>query len=147
MSRKPRPGAACGEPPEPGAVAGEQVSDPWLRSILDEMRGTTVEAVHFVTHGYVTGDQPAIAVAESPTRNDDRLWARFIGPGQLTACLTQLGAWSVGFSSPPANFSRMGLRELADNIARQRPGPVIYHDAGSDAGGACLCEPLIWPDA
>jgi hypothetical protein len=125
-------------PPVPWAGGGEQVTDPWLRWILDEMQGTTVEVVHFVTHGYVTGDQPAIAVAESPTRNDDRLWARFIGSSQLAACLTQLGAWSVGFSSPPSNFSRLGLRQLADSIARLWPGPVLYHDAAAGDRGAEL---------
>jgi hypothetical protein len=105
------------------------VTDPWLVWLLREMQGSTVEAVHFLAHGYLTGDQPAIAMSESPTAHDERLWARFISPGQLSECLTQLGAWSVGFSSPPGNFSPLGLREFADSVARLRPGPVLYHDA------------------
>jgi hypothetical protein len=111
-------------------------SDPWLSWLLREMQGRPVEAVHFFAHGFVSGGQPAIAMAESPTTHDERLWARFISPGQLAACLTQLGAWSVGFSSPPGNFSPLGLRQFADSAARLRPGPVIYHSGSPDATSA-----------
>lgn len=124
----------AGDQPPGGTPRGDErlAGDPWLSWLLREMQGTTVEAVHFLAHGFVSEGQPALALAESPTRHDERLWARFISPGQLAACLTQLGAWSVGFSSPPGNFSPLGLRQFADAIARLRPGPVFYHDLGND---------------
>jgi hypothetical protein len=114
---------------------GQPVIDPWLAWLAQEMRDTAVDVVHFFVHGYATGDQPAIAMSESPTVHDPRLWARFISPEQLAGCLTQLGAWSVGFSSPPGNFSPLGLRQFADSVARLRPGPVLHHDPNRDLGG------------
>jgi hypothetical protein len=108
------------------------VTNPWLLWIIDEMRESTAEAVHFVTHGYLRNGQSALALAESPRHNDDSLWSRFIGPNQLAACLAQLGAWMVGFTSPPQNFSHMGLRQFFDEVARLRAGPVLHHDATRD---------------
>lgn len=113
--------------------SGTAVSNPWLQWMLQELRGTTADIVHFATHGYTYGGQSALAVAESPRVNRDLLWARFVGPNQLAACLSRLGAWAVGFSSPAPNFSSMGIRDLFDDMARLRPGPVLHHDARSDA--------------
>jgi len=112
--------------------SGPAVTNPWLLWMLQELSGVTVDVVHFVAHGYTRGGQSALALAESPNRNEDRLWARFVGPNQTAAWLTQLGAWAVGFTSPAPNFSSMGLREFFDDLARLRAGPVVHHDAGLD---------------
>ncbi len=114
------------------------VTNPWLLWILDELRGRTLDLLHFIAHGYLSGDQAAIAVAESPMVREDRLWARFIGPNQLATCLSQLGAWGVGFSSPNPNYSALALRQLVDDVARLRPGPVIHHDLAGDPNGEQL---------
>jgi len=108
------------------------INSPWLLWMIDELRELTIDVVHFVTHGYLRSGQSALAVAESPMRNEDRIWARFIGPNQVAACLAQLGAWAVGFTSPPENFSTMGLRQFYDDVARLRAGPIVYHDARED---------------
>ncbi len=108
------------------------VSNPWLLWMIDEMQESTAEIVHFITHGYAHSGQSALALAESPTRNDDSRWARFVGPTELAACLAQLGAWGVGFTSPPRNYSPLGLRQLFDEESRLRAGPVLFHDAGKD---------------
>jgi hypothetical protein len=42
----------------PGKDRGRPVTDPWLAWLMNEMRDTTVEAAHFLTHGYVSGGQP-----------------------------------------------------------------------------------------
>src|SRR5262249_41642479 len=47
------------------------VTNPWLRWITDEMRESTAEVVHFVTHGYIRSGQSALALAESPNHNQD----------------------------------------------------------------------------
>jgi hypothetical protein len=117
-------------------------ADPWLAWLRQEMRGTPVDTVLFHVHGQVTGGQPAIALSESPLRHDDQLWARLITPSQLAECLTQLGAWSVGFTAPPGNFSPLGLRLFADKLARLRPGPVFYH-SGELSGLAQLYGQLF----
>lgn len=109
---------------EPRA-AGRDTGDPWLSWLQREMRGTAVDVVHFLAHGHVAGGQAALAMSESPTVRDERLWGRLISPDQLAACLTQLGAWAVGLSALPRNSSPMGLRMFADSVARLRPGPVL----------------------
>ena len=115
--------------------SGTAVTNPWLLWMLQELTGVTVDVVHFITHGYARGGQSALALAESPTTNEDRLWARFVGPGQTAAWLAHLGAWAVGFTSPPLNFSAMGLRGFFDDLSRLRAGPLVQHDAGLDQSG------------
>lgn len=104
-----------------------EVRSPWLKWLRDSMKGRSLDAVHFVCHGYVSNQQPALALAESPLSNRDRFDARYVGVGELAAFLTQVGAWSAVFSSPPDNYSEAGLRFLADSVAQARPGPVLHH--------------------
>ncbi len=112
----------------------EGISNPWLLWITEAMSGRTVEIAHFLCHSYLSQDQAALAVAESPITNQDGTLARFIGPNQLSNCLTSIGAWAVGFTPPPSNFSPMGMRLLADRMAHIRPGPVLLEDPASDGG-------------
>ena len=117
-------------------------ADPWLAWVQQRWRGTPVDVVHFVTNGHVDGGDPSIALAESPATRDERLWARLIGPAQLAGCLTQLGAWLIGFSSPRGNLSPLGLRLFADHLARLRPGTVIHHQ-GDPFALTRLYQPLL----
>ena len=115
---------------ERGRVAGSELRElqsPWLLWIRDSMQGRSLDAVHFVAHGFLADQRPAMALAESPLSNRDRGDARYVGVGELAAFLTQTGAWSAVFSSPPGNYSEAGLRLLADTLAQTRPGPVMYH--------------------
>ena len=117
-------------------------ADPWLAWVQQEMAGTPVDVVHFATHGHVDGSDPSIALAESPATRDERLWARLISPAQVAGCLTRLGAWLVGFSSPHGNLSPLGLRLFADQLARLRPGTVIHHQ-GDPLALTRLYQPLL----
>lgn len=115
---------------ERGRVGGSELGDlhsPWLLWIRDSMQGRSLDTVHFVAHGFLADQRPAVALAESPLSNRDRGDARYVGVGELAAFLTQTGAWSAMFSSPPGNYSEAGLRLLADTLAQTRPGPVLYH--------------------
>lgn len=109
------------------ALDARSIRSPWLLWIRDSMRGRSLDAVHFICHGYLADDRAALAVAESPLSNRDRRDARYVGVGELAAFLTQTGAWSAIFTDPPANYSEAGLRMLADTLAQARPGPVVYH--------------------
>lgn len=104
-----------------------ELQSPWLKWMRDSMKGRSLDAVHFFCHGFVADQRPALALAESPLSNRDRRNARYVGVGELAAFLTQVGAWSAVFSSPPDNYSEAGLRLLADTLAQTRPGPVLYH--------------------
>jgi hypothetical protein len=111
---------------------------PWLRWILNTIGDESIDIVHFFCHGYLSMGQGALAFAESPLSNDDSGWARFVGPQQLTAFLNQIGAWAIGFSSPPNNFSSTGLRLLTDQVARLRPVTAFLHDARRDSQFSAL---------
>jgi hypothetical protein len=105
--------------------------NPWLRWIVAALAGRSVDVVHFIGHGYLAGDAGALALAEAPGRNEDRAWARFIGPQSIAALLTRTGAWATGISALPDNASPAGLRLLADGVARLRPGPLFLDDLGA----------------
>lgn len=125
----PQGAQAHGVSPRGGVPADEvgELQSPWLKWMRDSMKGRSLDAVHFFCHGFVADQRPALALAESPLSNRDRLDARYVGVGELAAFLTQVGAWSAVFSSPPDNYSEAGLRLLADTLAQTRPGPVLYH--------------------
>lgn len=117
----------------------------WLEWMTAALAGRPVDGIHWIGHGYLSAGQGAFAIAESPGRNLDRGWARFLWPGDLCRFLNHLGAWWLGVTVARPNFSALGLRLLADRVARARPGPIVLHDLrdDGDAGGiaaayACL---------
>lgn len=112
----------------------------WLRWIREALTGTSVDVVHFVCHCYYGMDRGMLALAESPLRNEDREWSRFVDAWDLQPFLIRIGAWAATFSSPPSNFSPIGLRQLAQRFAEIRPGCVSIHDAAADANGTKLQE-------
>jgi hypothetical protein len=123
-------------------VAESEPRNPWLRWMKQELGEQGVDAVHFVGHGYLSRQHGMLALAESPTVNRDAQIARFVGPRELSSFLTALGAGVVGFTAVPHNFSVLGLRLLADQMARLRVGTVLLHEPASDddlggLGDAC----------
>jgi hypothetical protein len=131
------------------------VRNPWLRWVSDRLPSRApVSVVHFAAHGYESLGLGAVALAETPNLNRDRDAARFVGPEQIAGLLTRLGAWGVGFASPPRNHSPKGLWLLADGLARRVPGPVFVHQlmesGGPDSAAAMyryLCQPAEPPNA
>lgn len=122
--------------PRTGPVSvNAEVASPWLMWIMESMGGRRLDVVHFVSHGYLSGDLGAIALARRPTRNDDREMARFIGSIEMTTFLSQVGAWGLMLSGPPHNFCEAGLRQLADAVALVLPGVALTHDLELDPTG------------
>ncbi len=100
----------------------------WMRRALEH---TSVDVVHFLGHGFISGSAPAIALRHSPTDADGQ-WTRPIGVSEVGTFSTQLGAWSTTLSSPVDNPSPMGLCAFAHNLAQSRPGPLVHHDLAHD---------------
>jgi hypothetical protein len=126
-------------PPDGPSEGGSRIVDsstmawsPWLHWMAHVLPDRTLEIVHFVAHSYLSQDQAALAVSESPVVNEDRRWSRFVGPQQLATFLDHVGAWAVGITSPEHNFSPMGARLLIDELAHRRAGPVLLHDLERD---------------
>lgn len=120
--------------PEPS----DGLVNPWLVWIRDALAVPSVDLVHFFCHGYLSRGRGSLAFAESPLLNRDSAWARFVGAVELTGFLDQVGAWSVGFSSPYRNYCEAALWSLADEIGAARPGPVLVHDLAADSGDALV---------
>lgn len=112
--------------------AARYLRTPGLIWIVDEMREATADIVHFVSHAEVWSGQSSLAFAGSWARGGEPSLARSAGPPEIAAFLDLLGAWSVGFTSLPGDFSAMGLRQFVDDVARLRAGPVLHHDAWHD---------------
>jgi hypothetical protein len=119
---KPRRARASAADSAPGAA--------WLEWITGALEGRSIDLAYFVGHGCLAENNGLLLLAESPTRNRDR--EIFIGAQQLDLFLTSAGAWSVGFSAPPQNYSGSGLLLLANQLAKTRPGPLLLHDFADD---------------
>ena len=115
-----------------------RLQSPWLLWMRDSLQGRSVDAAHFFCHGYLPSDRGALCFAESPLQNTDRRMSRFVGAGELATFLIQVGAWSAAFSSPPRNYSEIGLRLFADTLSQVRPGLVLLHDLPLDPGCQAL---------
>jgi hypothetical protein len=120
-------------PDSPPESPDEPLDNPWMLWMRDSLGTRSVDIVHFICHGYLGREEGSIALAESPLPDNDQGFARFMGARQICAFLDQVGAWSVAFSSPPGNYSILGLRLLEDQVAHLRPGPVLFHDMARDA--------------
>jgi hypothetical protein len=108
------------------------IANPWLRWILDALGGRALDVLHFATHGYLSGDRGAIALAHTPTRNTDRYLSRFVGAAELATLRSRSGAWALALTGPPYNFSGAGLRDLADAIALAHPGVALVSELTLD---------------
>jgi hypothetical protein len=121
-------------------IQSDPLESSWMRWIRNALGSRSVDIVHFICHGYLGKEDGMIALSESPVLEDDSGFARFAGVRQICALLDQVGAWSLAFSSPPGNYSTMGMRLLQDQVARTRPGPVLFHDMQADPDRAGLHE-------
>ncbi len=114
------------EPPRTRRVSGgPEVANPWLLWMQEALQGNALDVVQFITHGYLSADRGAIALASTPSVNVDDELARFVGAPELSTFMSQVGAWALTLSGPPDNFCAAGQRELADTIARDNPGIVL----------------------
>jgi hypothetical protein len=110
----------------------ELLDNPWLKWMADSLPGRAIGVVHFLCHGYFSAEQGALAFAESPSRDRDANWARFVGARQINTFLDRVGASAVAFASPPRNYSILGLRLLVSQLASLRPGATFMHGVAPD---------------
>lgn len=108
------------------------VADPWLTWILQAVKGSRLDILHFATHGCLSDGRGALTLAESPQSKGG--WVTFLESAELVDFLTRVGAVGLALSSLPGDPGEAGLRELADDIARSRPGVTAVHDLTTDPG-------------
>jgi hypothetical protein len=110
----------------------------WIKAALSS-RSRSADIVHFLGQGDISQEK-GLFVSSLPFSHADQQQRQWIDCQQLTTFLTQIGAWSVGFSSLLDNRSGLGLRLLADQLARLRPGCVFLHDIVQDIDGEALAK-------
>jgi hypothetical protein len=129
----PRDAARYGDAQRRDSIPeASDLQNPWLLWMRNTLSETGVDAVQFVTHGYMSRGHGALAFAESPLHNEDRQWARFVGTREISMFLDQLGAWSAVLTSSPDNFSVAGLRILQDELTEYVAGPVMLYNMADD---------------
>ena len=116
------------------------LKSPWLLWMRDCLKDQSIDVVHFVCHGYLARQRGALLFAQSPIERSRSYLSGPVTGQDLQTFLTQIGAWSVVFSSIPDNSSEFGLRGLADEIAQARPGPLMMYVQNEDVTGNALSE-------
>jgi hypothetical protein len=102
------------------------LTNPWLEWIRNGLGATSVDLLHFCSHGQLSPIEGTLAL---PTADG----ASFpVSASDLASFTTQTGAWSIGFTSPAPNYSASGLRMLFDQLIRRQPGIVYLHDLADD---------------
>jgi hypothetical protein len=117
--------------------AVDPVTSPWLRKVRRSLGARSVDAVHFIADGTMYSDRGALLLDEGEV-NSANPEPHIVSAAELLSFQAQVGAWAMGFSSAPDNFSDMGLRQFADTLAQLRPGPLLYQDARDDLECAAL---------
>jgi hypothetical protein len=121
------------------AQAGDDMrpnsDNPWFGWICRALGDRSVDVIHFVCHGQFRSDNGFLAMAESPADNE---WSRLVSAAEINQFAVKTGAWSVAFSSPPQNYSPLGLRQLANSVAAIGGKSVLLHDGEADAGMEAL---------
>jgi hypothetical protein len=127
----------------------ELLEKSWKNWVVESMAGGAVDILHSVAEGRLCADDARLVISRDPRPSEKLGKASLLGrplhymtPFELSDCLTRLGAWAVVFSTPSEGSrfveTRLGLRLLADQIARLRPGVVVFHDFEADP----LCKAL-----
>lgn len=111
---------------------------PWLQWMRDALSTVAIDVVHFCCHGRRELSGGAILLASSPLNSLDDHAAEPIGSDELQAFIARAGAWASVFVAAEKNSSREGMRALVDEIAQNRPGPVLFHDMSRDVNGDAL---------
>ncbi|GAB90147.1 hypothetical protein [Gordonia rhizosphera] len=114
------------------------VPNRWLAWIQDAAGKQNFDVLHFVCHSFVTGqgDQGVLSLPRSPSEVDF-ITASHVTPADVLDVARTVGAFAVGFSSLPGNFSPTGMRLMADAVGANRAGPVFMYDytqPGGDLG-------------
>lgn len=140
-----------------------EVTNPWLLWMQNHYEETGVDAVHFLCPGYSSGDQGALALAESPDQNIDENWARFVGQNELMSFYDSVEASIMGFTAFGGDSWAEGIDRLAYALSWARPGTIytvdpltndkalpallraIYTDFGLEPGASSTTSTYAYP--
>lgn len=113
-----------------------RIESRWLQWVGRELGEVGIDGIHFLCPAHRSLQHGQLLFATDPAEEPAREPPSRVGPQELARFLTLLGAWSVGLARPSESASPMGLRLLADQLARSRVGTVLVHDGGPDLSPA-----------
>src|ERR1043165_3560563 len=113
------------------AQAIDSVKSPFLRWVRKTLGTRSVDLVHVIADSTLYLERGALLLDLEGTSTSTS-GGHLVSSAEMLSFQAQVGAWAIGLSSPPDNFSDIGLRQFADTLAQLRPGPLIYHDATID---------------
>lgn len=110
-------------------AARSEPTNPWLSWMTRSVVKRGFDFVHFIGHGYMSGDSGALALPRTPHDNESIIQ---VETRQLLDFLPRVGAYGVAFTALQRNRSTTGLRLLADSLGSRRAGPVLMTDASGE---------------
>jgi hypothetical protein len=136
--------------PRVGSDKGPR-EESWKAWVAESLEGSAADILHTMMPARPYADQARLVISHDPWPSaecsKDSVVGRplrYVTPLELSTALTQLGAWAAVFSTPTRGSwlaeARLGLRLLADQIGRLRPGVVAVHDFEADTDGKALAE-------
>ena len=117
------------EPPIADLPDSDELESPWLRWIAAEIAPRSVDVVHVIAPGRLSRTYGMLDLGDSPAGIACPSSLRLVSTGQLLACLTQVGAWSVSFD---AIGGEAAVRLLAHRMTALVSGPVLLGDPSAD---------------
>ncbi|EHK57118.1 hypothetical protein [Allomesorhizobium alhagi] len=111
------------------------VTNPWLTWMIDALGSTKVHVAHFISPGYLSGENGALALPETPIHDRDRGFARFVGAEELATFLDTVQCQIAGFTAVGSAKWRAGIPVLANDLSWLRPGPIVAASRGEAAPG------------
>lgn len=122
------------------ATSAPLVTNPWLTWVLGALGGGRLDVVHLVAPGHLADGRGALALPD-PTSTADA-GGQLVESVELVELLTRVGAVALTLGTPLSVQGTAGLREVADDVARLRPGLTAVHDLVADPGAEQLGSAL-----
>jgi hypothetical protein len=117
------------EPPVADLPVGDELESPWMRWIAAGIAPRSVDVVHVIAPGRLSRTYGMLDLGDSPAGIACPSSLRLVSTGQLLACLTHVGAWSVSLG---AIGGEAAVRLLAHRMTALVSGPVLLGDPGAD---------------
>jgi hypothetical protein len=117
------------EPPVADLPVEDELESPWMRWIAAAIAPRAVDIVHVIAPGRLSRTYGMLDLGDSPAGIACPSSLRLVSTGQLLACLTQVGAWSLSLG---ATGGEAALRLLAHRMTALVSGPVLLGAPGAD---------------
>jgi hypothetical protein len=121
----------------------EKKDDPrllWGDWIVSGLAGRAVRALHVVSRGVASVDQPTLKISPEPSRSVGVSSCVSVDTNDIWTLADTLGASLVSIGAPELRGIDVGARMVADGLGQLRPGPTIFTSLDRDPGCRAIAE-------